>query len=969
MLDHKSQSWFYPKATGNVGRDRNARTLQFSCLLFTSALGIVAVLEAILGEQVEFPMLVSVAGLIAAMAMNRAGRSAWAGRTAILAMMLGAILLVLEAHDGFRSHAMLVFPGLLLISVMLLDRLSYLATGGAILLAVAALGIAEKQGLTQARPGVRTSTSYDSIFYVDLTLAVFAMIGTRIVNDVQRNVFDLRASVEQLSAANLELTKTAEALRESEERFRSMADSAPVMIWVSGLDNVCTFFNKPWLDFTGRTMHQELGNGWAKGVHPDDVDRYLEIYNSSFHGRRSFQMDYRLRRADGEYRWVLDHGTPLYRAGEFAGFIGSCIDMTEQKLLADRLHDQTVQLRDAQRLANIGSWERHHESNTIDWSEEMFRIFGVSGSPPADVADFVRLVHPKDREKVLNSVNEVYSSVVPVELSYRIIRPDGEVHYVRTIVQAIRSDRGAPVRLVGAVQDITEQVKTFDLLRESEQRLKTAEHIAHLGHWTWDLDSHHVSWSEEMFHIFGQPSDYTPSYDGFFEALIPQDRERLRREVRDALADHSVLTSEAQVVRPNGELRTITFISEAVFDEEGNLTGMFGATQDTTEVRRAQRADFARQKLESVGRLASGIAHDFNNLLGSVLVQAEVGLRGLVDGSNSEEELKTIRDVALRGSEIVRELMIYAGKESPIVETVDLSNIVKEMLELLKVSVSKHAMLVADLGKNVPSVRANAAQLRQIVMNLVINASDALGDQDGIIRLSTRRVRVDEDSEPDGLEAADYTVLEVCDTGSGITPETQGKVFDPFFTTKSAGHGLGLAIVDGIVRSLHGRIRLNSEPGKGTTFQISLPCADSYVESDSHTITATEDFGRPFRYATVLIVEDEGPLREAVAKMLRRTGFEVFDVGDGSSAIDVLRANATKIDLILLDMTIPGASSREVVDEAVKVRPYIKVVLTSAYSEDMIAGTINAPQVRGFIRKPFQLGDLVKMLQNTVAIG
>jgi PAS domain S-box-containing protein len=234
---------------------------------------------------------------------------------------------------------------------MLLDRLSYLTTAGVVLLAVAALGIADKQGLTRATPGIRTPTSYDSIFNVDLALAVFAMIGSRIVNDAQKNVVDLRAGIEQLSAANLELTKTGEALRESEERFRSMADSAPVMIWVSGLDKLCTFFNKPWIDFTGRAMDQELGNGWTEGVHPDDVDRCFEVYSSSFDGRRSFQMEYRLRRADGEYRWVLDQGTPLYRTGEFAGYIGSCIDITEQKLLAERLHNQTVQFMDAQRLA------------------------------------------------------------------------------------------------------------------------------------------------------------------------------------------------------------------------------------------------------------------------------------------------------------------------------------------------------------------------------------------------------------------------------------------------------------------------------------------------------------------------------------------------------------------------------------------------------------------------------------------
>jgi CheY-like chemotaxis protein len=220
------------------------------------------------------------------------------------------------------------------------------------------------------------------------------------------------------------------------------------------------------------------------------------------------------------------------------------------------------------------------------------------------------------------------------------------------------------------------------------------------------------------------------------------------------------------------------------------------------------------------------------------------------------------------------------------------------------------------------------------------------------------------------LDEGDYMLLEVSDTGCGMTPEMQAQVFDPFFTTKFAGHGLGLAIVDGIVRGLRGTIRLNSEPGKGTTFQILLPCAESRAEGDGHVISGLDEkLAPPFQHATVLLVEDEAPLRRAVMKMLRNTGFEVFEVADGSSAIDLLRANGGNIDLILLDMTIPGAPSSEVVAEAAKVRPDIRVVLTSAYSQEMIAGAMNAPQIGGFIRKPFQLSDLVKKLQNTLVPG
>jgi CheY-like chemotaxis protein len=196
--------------------------------------------------------------------------------------------------------------------------------------------------------------------------------------------------------------------------------------------------------------------------------------------------------------------------------------------------------------------------------------------------------------------------------------------------------------------------------------------------------------------------------------------------------------------------------------------------------------------------------------------------------------------------------------------------------------------------------------------------------------------------------------------------ETQAKVFDPFFTTKSAGHGLGLAIVQGIVRSLGGVIHLKSEPGKGTTFHVLLPCAETALGPSKDAMSGKEELPSPSGDATVLVVEDEGPLRQAVTKLLRKAGFKVLEAADGTSAIDLLRVNRGKIDVILLDMTIPGASSRDVADEAANLWPDIRVVLTSAYGQEMFAGVTSLPQIRNFIRKPFQLADLVKTLRDSL---
>ena len=251
------------------------------------------------------------------------------------------------------------------------------------------------------------------------------------------------------------------------------------------------------------TIEQELGSRWVNGIHPEDLERCRAIYYSSFDSRRSFQMEHRLRRADGEYRWVLNNGTPLYPGGDFVGFIGSCIDITEQKLIEERLRASEVRFMKAQRLAKVGSWERHIDADSIYWSDENSRIFGLPNDAQPNFPSFLKCVHPKDREKILEADRKVRLTQGPLEVEYRIIRPDGEVRFVRSIVEAIRDDQGAPVRLAGATQDITEQVEARELLRESEQHLKNAERLAQVGHWHWDLRANRVSGSEEVFRIFG----------------------------------------------------------------------------------------------------------------------------------------------------------------------------------------------------------------------------------------------------------------------------------------------------------------------------------------------------------------------------------------------------------------------------------------------------------------------------------
>ena len=420
---------------------------------------------------------------------------------------------------------------------------------------------------------------------------------------------------------------------------------------------------------------------------------------------------------------------------------------------------------------------------------------------------------------------------------------------------------------------------------------------------------------------------------------------------------------QKRYVMKTGEIIWINLTASMILGPNGEPLHGLAMVEDITEIKRVQEEALRRQKLESVGTLAGGIAHDFNNLLGGVLAQAELALGELADGSRPEEELKAIRNVAIRGSEIVRELMIYTGKDSESRGLVDVSQVAKEMLELLKVSVSKHARLETDLAQNLPTVRASAAQVRQVVMNLVTNASEALGERDGVIHVTTSCVRVGRGSlaaMSDGLASGDYLRLEVFDNGSGMSAETRARVFDPFFTTKSAGHGLGLAVVGGIVRGLGGKVHVASEPGKGTTFQVLLPCEEPTAQTTSLHPTSLANEKLPPPEATILIVEDEVTILRPISKMLRMEGFSVIEANDGSTALYLI--NKHNIDVLLLDVSLPGATSREVFEAAKRVKPNVAVIVTSAHSEETAAAAVGAGVYR-FVRKPFRIDNLIQVIR------
>jgi two-component system, cell cycle sensor histidine kinase and response regulator CckA len=368
------------------------------------------------------------------------------------------------------------------------------------------------------------------------------------------------------------------------------------------------------------------------------------------------------------------------------------------------------------------------------------------------------------------------------------------------------------------------------------------------------------------------------------------------------------------------------------------------------------------QKLESLGVLAGGIAHDFNNILVAILGNADLAIMKLPPESPVMENLRSIEGSVARAADLAKQMLAYSGKGKFIVEAIDLDTLLEEMLHMLQVSISKKAVLRFNPCRNLPTVEADATQLRQVIMNLVINASEAIGDRSGVIAIHTGymdcdRLYLEEVWMDCSITEGTYVYLEVSDTGCGMDGETLSKIFDPFFTTKFTGRGLGMAAVMGIVRGHKGSIKVYSEVGKGTTFKLLFPASGRVVERSD-----IEEVGGVWRgHGKVLLVDDEETVRATGSKMLRELGYEVLTAEDGREAIETFKANSG-ISFVLLDLTMPHLDGEQCFRELRRLDPQVKVIMSSGYNEHDVTSRFLGKGLGGFIQKPYKFSDLKRVV-------
>jgi PAS domain S-box-containing protein len=752
---------------------------------------------------------------------------------------------------------------------------------------------------------------------------------------------------------------TERAFRESEQKLRLMANNLSEVVLDYDMEGRLVFANPAVEKLTGYSIADLREKAYLSLVHPDDQERIRQCFANLFRGSVYQDAEFRIIASDGRQKWLsATWGPILDDDGRQVGVQGCEREITERKLAEQALRESELRFRElleeVQLLAimidrnGCISFCNDYALSITGWSAAE-----IVGHPAKDFLD------PEYLRQFSDAISTTRPATPPQPASEgAILTKHGSPRRIQWNSTALRDTAGRIIGLASVGADITELqiLRAEAAQRESEATFRNLADTAPVMIWVAGPGKGRTFFNKGWLALTGRTLDQERG-DGWTVGVHPDDRDRCLNSYSSSFDARQDFQVDYRLLRADGEYRWVLDTGVPRFAQNGDLAGYIGSCVDITDLRLSQEQSVARQKLECLGVLTGGIAHDFNNLLGSIFAEAELAETELSAGASPSEEIQRIKAVTTRAAEIVRELMIYTGQDKASFEPVDLSSLVEEMSSLLKISISKRAVLETDLGRNLPPVLGNAPQIRQIVMNLIINASEAIGEKHGVIKVGTSLVHM---PEGDGLR------LEVSDTGCGMTENQKAKIFDPFFTTKFAGRGLGLSVVQGIVRAHGGTIDLVSAPGEGTTFRVLLECAREFRNSDQN-VTQFTPLHQPPTLGTVLLVEDEAPLRRVVSRMLHGTGYSVIQAADGSDAINLFRDHKDDIGVVLLDLTIPGASSREFVAAAAQLRPDVKIILTSAYSREMATHPLDSPQIRGFIRKPFQFANLVDLLSNTLS--
>lgn len=637
-------------------------------------------------------------------------------------------------------------------------------------------------------------------------------------------------------------------------------------------------------------------------------------------------------------------------------------DITERKKVGDALRMRERQLAESQRVAELGSWEWNIVENKVTWSEESYRLFGVTPETFGGAYEsFLDMVHPEDRAYLDQEVRRSVSEHDPYSIDARILRPSGEEWIMYARGEVIYDDSGTPVLMRGVLQDITKRKRTEEHTKDALNFISTMMESSPIGIVSIKATGAVVAANKAIGEIMGGTIEQLLKQNvrdleawkkcgllsTFDEALSTNSEKRIETNYISTFGKHIWLSVRFVPYTFEGELHVLTLLAD-----------MNDRKRDEAEREKLQAQLLQAQKMESVGRLAGGVAHDFNNMLLAILGYAEMAM---MEGTPSEavhDYLKVIEQSALRSAALVRQLLAFARKQTVAPKILNLNVTVAVLLQMLQRLMGEDIDFAWMPGAGLWPVKIDPSQIDQLLANLCVNARDAIAGV-GKITIETENAVFDEAycAVHPGFVPGEYVMLAVSDNGCGMSKEVIDHLFEPFFTTKEAGKGtgLGLATVYGIVKQNDGVVDVYSEPGKGSTFKIYLPRFVGEAIEPAAASTAETPKGRG---ETVLLVEDEVFILNMSKEMLEALGYRVLTAGTPGEALRQAKAHAGEIQLLITDVVMPEMNGRDLAKLLSEINPGLKCLFSSGYTANVIAHRGVLDEGVHFLQKPFSRKDL-----------
>ncbi len=746
-----------------------------------------------------------------------------------------------------------------------------------------------------------------------------------------------------------ERKRLEESLEQSEYMYRLLSENT-----VDGIslyeDNIVKYISNGQLKMLGYDKNEMENISFEtifSFIHKDDVQRIQEIIKTAHEQQtKTFQYSFRIKTKELGYIWVEDSITAEYDgSGKHVRSIIHSRDITERKRLQET-HHEIIQ------TAMDGFWIADMTGHLLEVNETYCRMSGYNKHEIL-----------KMRIQDLTTIETVEETAVHMKIikekgddrfESRHRRKDGSTFDVEVSVQFQPSEGG---RFLIFVKDITMHKTAEKALQRSQAMLTRTENVAHIGSWSWDVATDTVTWSDEMFRITAQdPARGTPSYAKHKDIYSPKDMAKLDQLVQNALNEGVPYEMELTVIRPGDDIRICQAMGFAEMGPDGKVTHLFGTLQDITERKQSEKLLLETQKRESIVALAGGIAHNFNNLLLSMIGNVELAKKRIPFDSPAVKNLERSFTAMQRAATLTKQMLFYSGKGKVEIIAIDLEKTVEEHIDLLEASLLKNVRIAKHLSPTPVTIKGDPSQIEQIVINVLMNAGEAIGEQQGIVDISVSSVTFnEEDLIPFGklnnqvLKPGEYALLQVTDNGIGMDEETLAKIFDPFFTTKFVGRGLGLAAVLGIVRGHNGGIMVESKKGIGTTFKVIVPVHTPVIEPLKQKVSKSEKI---VHTSTVLLIDDEQFVIELTQDIFSDTPYQLLIAKDPTVGVMMYREQWRTIDVVILDYSMPKMNGKEVLIELQKINPTVKVIMSSGYSEEELARLMSGVTPTASIGKP-----------------